>query len=111
MSMVIVNGSLTPMNHESVSVDDTVGGVALTATKYFTHEAGGIHTYAVEALITAETAETRWTVDGTAPTTTVGHLLSVGSGLLLQGTAAITAFRAIKTGGTNATFKVTYFKR
>ena len=97
-----VTAELTGSNaasHESKTVDNTVGGVALTAGTYGT---------SIYALITAETAQMRFTVDGTAPTTTVGHLLNPGDTLKLDSLADITAFRAIRTGATSGVIKVTY---
>ena len=85
--------------HESVTVDATVGGVALTAGTYGT---------IIYAFITAETAQMRFTVDGTAPTTTVGHLLNPGDILELDSLSDITAFRAIRTGSVSGVIKVTY---
>ena len=85
--------------HESVTIADTAGGVALTAGTYGTN---------IYALITAETAQMRFTVDGTAPTTTVGHLLNHGDTLELDSLADITAFRAIRTGSVSGVIKVTY---
>ena len=111
MSMISI-GPLRPMNYESITIDSTAGGVALSASEYKVYVTGYQNSeHAVEAVITAETAESRWTVDGTAPTTTVGHVLSAGGSLTVQGEAAIAAFRAIRTGGSSATYHVTYFKR
>ena len=85
--------------HESKTVDNTVGGVALTGGTYGTN---------IYALITAETAQMRFTVDGTAPTTAIGHLLNPGDTLELDSLADITAFRAIRTGSVSGVIKATY---
>lgn len=85
--------------YESLTIDATVGGIALTAGTYLTRR---------YAEITIETAPIRFTVDGTAPTTTVGHLVNPGDVIRLDSNEDITAFRAIRTTATSGTIKVTY---
>ena len=95
-----VNAQLTGSNaavHESLTVDNTVGGVGFAG-----------HAANIYALITCETAQVRFTVDGTAPTTTVGHLLNPGDVLRLDSNADIAAFRAIRTGATSGVLKATF---
>ena len=84
---------------EQITIDSTVGGKALTSTTYTT---------ARKALITVETAQIRFTVNGTAPTTTVGHIGDIGDTIELESNADIVAFRAIRTGGTSGLISVTY---
>ena len=96
------NVQLTGSNasaHESVTITNAAGGVALTAGTYGT---------SIYAFITAETAQMRYTVDGTAPTTANGHLLNPGDILKLDSNADIVAFRAIRTGSVSGVIKVTY---
>jgi hypothetical protein len=59
-------------------------------------------------LITVEDANIRFRIDGTAPTTAVGHLIAPGSALELQ---SITQIKNIKmiAATTDATIQVTYF--
>jgi hypothetical protein len=59
------------------------------------------------AIITVEDNPVRIRWDGTAPTTAVGHLLSVGDTFTLHFSADIFHFQAIATGG-NAVLRVTY---
>ena len=95
-----VNTQLTGSNaavHESLTVDNTVGGVGFTG-----------HAANIYALITCETAQVRFTVNGTAPTTTVGHLLNPGDTLKLDSNEDITAFRAIRTGSVSGVLKATF---
>lgn len=87
------------MAYESVTVDNTVGGVSLTAATYGR---------ARKAFVTLETAQIRFTIDGTAPTTSVGHLLESGQTLDLKNTDEIRNFRAIRTGSVSGGLKVTY---
>lgn len=85
--------------HESITVDNTAGGKAFTTAKI----AGMRY-----AFVTVETAQVRFTIDGTAPTTTVGHLLEIGDILKLDSAEDLAAFRAIRTGSTSATIHCTY---
>lgn len=90
--------------HEALTIDNTAGGIALTAATYAPAGAPG----AVRAVLTLETAQIRWTYDGTAPTTTVGHLMETGEKVALTGAETIARFRAIRTGGTSGVLHITY---
>jgi len=85
--------------HEAITIDDTVGGVGLTAASAASSN---------RIFVTAETADMRFRYDGGAPTTTAGHLISDGDTLTLYGTQNIKNFRAIKTGGVSGVLHVTY---
>lgn len=113
------------ISFEQIVVDATAGGKALTSTKYrlatpnasvpFPNTGGAVPPLnAKSCLITVEgsagTNDIRVTFDGTAPTSTVGHLVVAGSSLNLDGTANIAAFRAIRAGGTSGNISVTYFE-
>lgn len=52
---------------------------------------------AKEALITVETNQVRFRIDGVAPTATVGHLIAAGSSYLLRGTTGVKNIRFIDT--------------
>lgn len=106
------------LGFETLTVDNTVGGVGFTPAEYKNVSLGGsaiagVGATARAALVTADgtagTNDVRWTCDGTAPTTSIGHLLKGGQTLSLQGAGNITKFRAIRTGGTNGTLQVTFF--
>ncbi len=86
-------------DYESLTVDNTGGGVAFTVATVGT---------AIKAFITCETAQVRFTTDGTAPTTTEGHLLNPGDILKLDSNDDILAFRAIRTGATSGVLKATF---
>lgn len=88
---------------EALTVDDTAGGVAITSTTY-TPTRGAV---SQECNCSLETAQIRFTTDGTAPTTSVGHLLEVGQKVKLEGYDEIATFRAIRTGATSGALKVT----
>lgn len=102
---------LDAFNYEDVVADDTVGGKALTAAEYdpttSTSETGR---QARRAMITVETAAARYTLDGTAPTTALGHLLAIGQIVFIDGINNIRRFRAIRTTGSSADLRVTYFR-
>ena len=105
-----LSGYLTPYSHEKLTVDATSGGVTFTAAKLLNTASVAEHIQgpARHILITTETAPFRWTIDGTAPTTTVGHLANAGSVIELANMSAMKAFRAIRTTSTSAELHVTY---
>lgn len=55
-----------------------------------------------QAFLTVEANAIRWRADGTAPTTTVGHLATAGATITIQGHANVANFRMIATAA-NAT--------
>ena len=90
--------ALVPVSpRQALTVDSTAGGVTLT-----------IPSRAVGANCRLETAQIRFTLDGTAPTTTVGTLLEIGEILDLHGQDELNGFKAIRTGGTSGTLQVEY---
>lgn len=104
--MVLGDEVLDAVDYEDLTIDNTGGGVTLTATKI--QPSAGLRRKAVR--ITFETAELRFRHDGGAPTTTVGHRANDGDVLALHGTNNLLNFKAIRTGGTSATARVTYFQ-
>lgn len=90
------------VSHESI----TVAGTALGFTAANLTRTGG---QVVGALVSAETAQMRYCVDGTTATSTVGHLLEAGDVIEVFGANNLAKFSAIRTGGTSGTLKVTYF--
>lgn len=89
---------------EAITVDNTVGGVRLTLSNILTTPP------AQAATITVETAQIRWLKDGTAPTSTTGHVANVGAILYLDNANDLANFRAIRTSATSATLRVTYHR-
>ena len=96
---------LTPYAYESITVSNTAGGIKLSSSKF---TQSGIQ--ACRALITAEVNEMRFTLDGTVPTSSVGHLLEPGQVLNLDNSDEIQQFCAISTGSTSGVLQVTYFR-
>src|SRR5687767_15277793 len=101
MPNVHVNGALRARDHEKITA--TTSSVGLTSSKYVkevtVNDPFVRLRHAVEALITVETADIRWTCDGTTPTVTsgtaLGHIASDGDAILISGHDNIIAFRAI----------------
>jgi hypothetical protein len=60
------------------------------------------------AIITVETAQVRVTLDGTTPTSTVGHILEVGDVLEIDSSEGLTKASFIRTGGTSGTLRCSY---
>lgn len=95
---------LNSFGFEQITVDSTSGGKSFAATEYD----DGTNKPAVGAFCSLETASIRYTTDGTAPTTTVGHLVQPGEAFVVWGSKDIKAFRAIRTGATSGVLTVTY---
>ena len=60
--------------------------------------------------IDVETAQARYRIDGTDPTSAVGIILNPLDGLTIEGLKNMKNFKAIRTGSTSATLRATYFK-
>lgn len=88
--------------HETITVSSTsIGGTAAT---YATATATAAY-----AVFTVETNPLRYWADGTAPTSTVGHLVNAGGQIGVCGAATIATFRMIRTGS-DATVYASYYK-
>lgn len=88
-------------SYEAKTVDDTAGGVALTAATYGR---------ARSAMCRLETAPVRYTTDGsTAPTTTVGILVNPMEWIVLGNAGEIRNFKAIRTGASSGSLRCFYF--
>ena len=84
---------------QRLTVDDTVGGVQFSA-----FDAATTHVF-----WTLETAQVRVTFDGSAPTTTNGHILNAGDSGVWNATLAAAA-KFIRTGST-ATIHASQMRR
>jgi len=91
-------GSLANQD-EQLTIDATVGGIALTALKYGT---------STKAYIQVETAPIRFRINGSAPTVTLGTLLNIGDELELDSASDIARFKAIRTTAVSATINCIY---
>ena len=92
--------SMTPGDYHAFE-SVTVAGTAIELT-----DATKLN--ATFATITVETAQIRFTLDGTTPTATVGHLLNPGDILTLDSAEQITQAQFIRVGATSGTIKVSY---
>lgn len=87
-------------NYESITVSTTAIGVTGSLMSKGANAAE-------VAFITLETANIRFRIDGTAPTTTEGHQLKAGQNLQLSSASDIRNFLAIRDDATDATLRVT----
>lgn len=94
--------AVTYIGFEQVTVANTA--IGFTTTKI---DPPG-RPQAAYAYCRLETAEIRYTYDGTTPTTTVGTLLEPGDGLPLQGHDSMQRFLAIRTGAVSGVLSCTY---
>lgn len=92
---------------ESITVSTTaIGG---TAGKLLVARTGGFNKRAVMMFISVETNPCRFRFDGTAPTSSVGHLLAANDTLTISGEQNCSNLKFIRSGGSDSTVMVTYF--
>lgn len=106
MSRPLTIEEMDVIGYDDITIDATAGGVPLTAAKL--NPATGTRCRAV--FFSVDGAAVRFTMDGTAPTSSVGHLLADGGSLMLHGQTALKNFRAIRSAGVSATARVTYYR-
>ena len=82
--------------------------VANTAIGFTAAIIGSTTDIVTEVDCTLETAQIRFRVDGTDPTSTEGHILNVGSSIKLTNRAEIAKFKAIRTGAASGALKCSY---
>lgn len=89
----------------------TVSTVAVTPTssKLSVTLATGGTKHAARAFITVEVAGMRLRFDGVAPTSSVGHLISSGDYITIDGVENVSNIKMIRATGTDATVNITYF--
>ncbi len=97
-----VIGKLSGYDYESITVDNTSGGVGFTVGKLTTTPRPK------RVYISVETAQVRYRYDGTAPIATEGHILNPMDILTISGIHNMNNFKAIRTGATSGVLKVTY---
>ena len=83
----IIGGLFEPYDYEDLTVDNTSGGVSMDSTK-IKNNTNRIKE-CQRVIMTLESANIRYTYDGTAPTTTLGHLMQPGDILTLVGQPAL----------------------
>lgn len=82
---------------EAITIDNTSGGIGLTAP-----------TGARSAVIQVLTANIRFCLDGTPPTTSLGIQVGDGDWVVLNTPEEITGFKAIREGSTSGVLQVHY---
>lgn len=95
---------------EQITVDSTAGGVRLTAATINPTVADQPSAYSRASLAVCinQTAQIRYQLSGTAPTTTLGMPIEIGQTITIYGYDDINAFRAIRTTGTSGVIDCTY---
>ncbi len=101
---ILIPAVLYSATFEQISV---TSGAVVTPTAAKIAADGVYPSGAIAALCTLETASIRWTCDGTTPTSTVGHLMTVGEALEITGHKDIVDFKAIAPS-TTGTLSCTY---
>jgi len=104
----VIGGLYSPYDFEALTVDATSGGVQLSASKIRSTGVANALKVCQRVVMTNETAQIRYTYDGTTVTSSVGHIMGVSDVLTLVGIEAIENFRAIRTGGTSGALKITF---
>lgn len=89
---------------EQITVDNTAGGKGFTAAKITPPG----RDMATQAVCRNQDAQIRYTIDQTAPTTTVGTQLEAGDILTINGHDLMVNFRAIRTGSTSGVLNCNY---
>lgn len=86
---------------EQITVANTAIGFTALKINYY-------GTQATVAQCRLETAEVRYTLDGTTPTSSVGTLLEIGDVLTITDPTLIPLFKAIRTGSTSGQLDCLY---
>ena len=97
-----VIGKMIPFTDEAITVADT--SIGLTSSKLTSDPKPKM------AIVTVETARIRYRLEGSAPTTTVGHRVGANTSFVLEGFSQMNNFRAIRTTSTSAKLFVTYLR-
>lgn len=100
-SLSVIAGTIPTFAYESITVDNTVKSLS----SIYTDNDGNI---AVKAIITVETAQMRWRMDGVNPSSTEGHLANPTDIIILNNSSDIKNFRATRVGSTSAVIRVSY---
>jgi hypothetical protein len=96
---------------ESLTIDNTSGGIGFTASKITSTSGPGLSAQSATFTINCTSGTScpiRMTIDGTAPTTTVGLRADYGQSVTIYAQTNIVNFRAIREGSTSAKIDVSY---
>lgn len=104
MSDIVISKDYISGGYEALSVDTAIG---FTSTKILPTSGDFLGQPCQEVFCTLETDQIRFTLDGTTPTSLIGHLLEAGQNLTLKNPSDIKNFKAIKVT-TTASLKCTF---
>jgi len=90
---LVISGDYISGGYEALAVDTAVG---FTSTKILPTSGDFQGQPCQEVFCTLETDQIRFTLDGTTPTSLIGHLLEVGQNPTLKNPSDIKNFKAIK---------------
>ena len=96
-----------PGDYEVLTVGTTV--IQLSTAKIRPSTGPYARMLARAAMISSESGDLRFRIDGGAPTAEDGHYLVSGDSLVLSGSQALQKFQAVRAGEASATLRVTYF--
>lgn len=105
MKDLIIEGGNISGGYEAITVSNTA--IGFTSTEIKPTSGDFLGKVCQEVFCTLETDSIRFTLDGTIPTSSVGHLLNNGQNLTIKNPADIAGFRAIRVTG-DASLKVTF---
>lgn len=97
------------IRHEETFADEaiTVSSAAKSLTAA-TYKPGGQVPPTRRAVITVEDAQIRFRTDGSAPTSSVGHIANIDDVIMLSNINDMSNFKAIRTTSTDAKIYVSY---
>jgi hypothetical protein len=93
----VVGGGSEASAYETKTVADSAVGLT-----------SGTYGDATKAEMTLESSQIRVRKDGTAPSSSEGHLVEIGDIIILESAADIANFKAIRTGTDSGVLKVSY---
>lgn len=97
-----------PSVFESLTSSGTDATI-LTASNIFPGTANSMYGRVAQNILLSVQGDTiRFRYDGTAPTATDGHVLSVGDFISINGIDLLTNFKAITTGTATSTMDISY---
>lgn len=97
-----VIGKLIPYDAEQITV--AASAIGFTASKLNSSPKPK------KAIVTVEDAQLRYRMDGTDPTTSLGHLANPMDAIVLEGYSQLQNTKFIRKGSTSATIFVTYLR-
>jgi hypothetical protein len=105
MGDIIFDKDYISGGYETITVSNVA--IGFTAAKIIPTSGDFLGKVCQAVFCTLETDSIRFTLDGTTPTSAIGHLLNAGQNLTLKNPSDISNFRAIRVTG-DASLKVTF---